>query len=89
MWRGGKARAEGSVAVASTTSCRGTGNISSPNDVSTGLCMDQAAWLLTRIAYSGVTWLLVHWEGSFPISVPEPAVPSHAQALELRRLPAK
>lgn len=51
--------------------------------------MDQAAWLLTRIAYSGATWLLVHWEGSFPISVPESAVPSHAQALELQRLPAK
>lgn len=91
MWRGrgGQTPSRRLCAVVSSTSCRGTGNIISPDDASTGLCMGQAAWFLTRITCSRATWLFVDWEGLFPIGVLEIAVSSRARALELQRLPAK
>lgn len=83
---GGRPPSRGLRAV---LSCGGTGNTTSPNDVSTGLRMGQATWFPTRIADGGAAWLFVGWEGSFPISALEPAACNHAQALDLQRLPAK
>lgn len=73
---GGRPLSRGLRAVLSSG---GTRNTTSPNDVSTGLCMGQAACFPTR----GAAWLFVGWEGSFPISALEPA------ACNLQRLPAK
>lgn len=73
----------------SSVSRRGTGNRSSPKDVSAGLCVGQAAWLLTHSPPSGARgfwWprrLISHvcWR------LPPPTL--HVQALELQGLPVK
>lgn len=73
-------------AVVCRVSCRGTGNIRSPNAVSTGLRVGQAAWFLIRITCGAYTWLFVDWEGSFPIKVLEIVISDCTQAPELQRL---
>lgn len=75
----------GGQTPSAVVSSRGTGNIRSPNAASTGLCVGQAAWFLTRITCGTYTWLFVDWEGSFPITVLEIVISNCAQAPELQR----